>query len=179
MPWYLEALLSIPFGLLLGNFTEWWFHRFVLHGWGKKPGKLWSFHFHEHHRNARKHNFYDPCYRRFPLGWHAQGKEAWALLITSLLVSPLVFFVPWLTVTLWYCALNYYLSHKKSHDHPDWARQHLAWHYDHHMGPNPHANWCVTKPWFDWVFGTREYYIGSEREQQDQAKRQRNTAATA
>jgi len=46
MPWYLEALLSIPLGLLLGNFTEWWFHRFVLHGLGKKPGKLWSFHFH-------------------------------------------------------------------------------------------------------------------------------------
>ena len=102
-----------------------------------------------------------------------------ALLITSLLVSPLVFFVPSWTVSLWYCALNYYLSHKKSHVHPDWAREHLAWHYDHHMGPNPHANWCVTKPWFDWVFGTREYYIGSEREQQDQAKRQRNTAATA
>ena len=73
MPWYYEALLSIPAGLLLGNFTEWWFHRFVLHGLGRTRGTFWSFHFHEHHRNSRQHAFYDPCYRRFPLGWHAQG----------------------------------------------------------------------------------------------------------
>src|SRR5690606_224602 len=70
MPWYIEALLSIPAGLLLGNFVEWFFHKYVLHGLGKTRGTFWSFHFHEHHRNARRHDFYDPCYRRFPLGWH-------------------------------------------------------------------------------------------------------------
>ncbi len=176
MPWYYEALLSIPAGLLLGNFTEWWFHRFVLHGLGRTRGTFWSFHFHEHHRNSRQHAFYDPCYRRFPLGWHAQGKEAWALIVASLLISPLFSIAPWLTATLWYCALNYYLRHKYCHDHPEWARKHMPWHYDHHMGPNPHSNWCVTKPWFDWVFGTREYYTGTERELQDQRKREARAA---
>ena len=159
MPWYLQALICIPLGLALGNFTEWWFHRWVLHGLGRKPGTFWSFHFHEHHRNARRHNFHDPSYQRPPLALHAQGKEAWALIGASLLVSPLLLWAPWLCLTLWYCALNYYLTHKKSHEQPQWAMQHLPWHYDHHMGPNPHANWCVTKPWSDWLFGTREHFL--------------------
>jgi hypothetical protein len=28
-------------------------------------------------------------------------------------------------------------------------------HYDHHMGSNQDANWCVSYPWFDWILGTR------------------------
>ncbi len=83
-----------------------------------------------------------------------------------MLISPLWLWAPWLCATLWYCALNYYLTHKKPHAYPEWARALLPWHYDQHMGPNPNANWRVTKPWFDWAFGTREYYVDSERERQ-------------
>ena len=163
MPLFLELSLSVLAGLLLGNFTEWWFHRVVLHGLGRRRGSFWSFHFHEHHRNARQHGFHDPCYRQFPLGWHAQGKEAWALIVASLAVLPLAVWAPWLCLTLWYCALNYYLTHKKAHENPDWARRRLPWHYDHHMGANPHANWCVTKPWSDWLLGTREHFLATAR----------------
>ena len=38
------------------------------------------------------------------------------------------------------------------------------------MGPNPHANWCVTRPWFDHLLGTREPYLGTERERQDRQR---------
>lgn len=31
----------------------------------------------------------------------------------------------------------------------------IPWHYDHHMNSNQDANWCVTKPWFDYLMGTR------------------------
>lgn len=170
MPWYLEAPLSLIAGLLLANFIEWFFHKHVLHGLGRVRGRFWSFHFHEHHGNTRRHGFRDPCYERFPLGLHAQGKEAWALLLASLAASPLWLVVPWFTATLWYCAANYYRVHRRSHEDPDWARSHLPWHYDHHMGPNPHANWCVTRPWFDHLLGTREPYLGTERERQDQQR---------
>ena len=54
---------------------------------------------------------------------------------------------------------------------PEWARENLPWHYDHHMGPNQDANWCVTRPWFDDLMGTREPYAGTERESRDLAKR--------
>jgi hypothetical protein len=46
------------------------------------------------------------------------------------------------------------------------------------MGPNQHKNWCVTKPWFDIIMGTRVPYAGTPREAADIAKR-RERAATA
>jgi sterol desaturase/sphingolipid hydroxylase (fatty acid hydroxylase superfamily) len=39
------------------------------------------------------------------------------------------------------------------------------------MGPNQAANWCVTRPWFDHLMGTREPYVGTERERRDQRRR--------
>ena len=44
--------------------------------------------------------------------------------------------------------------HRRAHLQPEWARK-IPWHYDHHMNSNQDANWCVTKPWFDYLMGTR------------------------
>ncbi len=52
-----------------------------------------------------------------------------------------------------------------------WARARLPWHYDHHMGPDQDATWCVTRPWFDVVMGTRNPYVGTPRETRDEARR--------
>jgi sterol desaturase/sphingolipid hydroxylase (fatty acid hydroxylase superfamily) len=54
---------------------------------------------------------------------------------------------------------------------PEWARKVVPWHVDHHLGPDQDKNWCVTKPWFDWVMGTRVPYVGTAREAADLAKR--------
>ena len=89
---------------------------------------------------------------------------------------------PFFVGTLAYSAWNYYRKHKRAHLDPEWARANLPWHYDHHMGPNQHANWCVTRPWFDVLMGTRQPYAGTEREAKDRAKRTRraqNLAARA
>ena len=79
-------------------------------------------------------------------------------------MTPLFPVAPFYVATLWYCAANYYYLHKKAHENPEWAREHLPWHYDHHMGRNADANWCVTKPWFDYVLGTREFMPEAPRE---------------
>jgi len=63
--------------------------------------------------------------------------------------------------------------HKLYHLDPEWAREHLSWHYDHHMGTDQDANWCVTHPWFDELMGTRQPYAGTEREARDVRKRER------
>ncbi len=157
-------MIGIPVGLLTANAVEWVVHKHVLHGWGRKRGTFWSFHFHEHHRLVRQNNYLDPNYERFPLGPHAQGKEAWALIASSAAVAPLFPVAPFFVGTLWYSAANYYRVHKKSHQEVEWGQQRIPWHYDHHMGRNPSANWCVTRPWFDYVMGTREYTEGSPRE---------------
>lgn len=157
-------MIGIPMGLVTANAVEWCMHKYVLHEAGRDKNSFWAFHFHEHHRVVRQHGFKDPNYQRFPLGAHAQGKEAWSLIAASVAVSPLFPVAPFYVATLWYCAANYYHLHKKAHQDPEWAREHLPWHYDHHMGRNADANWCVTKPWFDYVLGTREFMPEGPRE---------------
>ena len=59
------------------------------------------------------------------------------------------------TLAALYGAGNYYYLHRRAHLEPEWAKKKLPWHYDHHMNSNQDANWCVTKPWFDYLLGTR------------------------
>ena len=157
-------MIGIPIGLITANASEWVFHQYVQHGFGKKRDSFWGFHWYEHHRIVRKQDYYDPGYERFPIGRHAQGKEVVALVGASLAVTPLLPVAPFFVSTMYYCAYNYYRVHRKSHLDTEWGKEHVPWHYDHHMGPNPNANWCVTKPWFDNLMGTREPYLGTELE---------------
>jgi len=161
-------MIGIPIGLALANAGEWAIHKYVLHGLAKNKDSFWAFHWFEHHRNARKHGHYDPDYFG-PLhrAWNGQSKEAALLVATGVAVAPLFPVAPFFVGALWYSTINYYLKHKRAHKDLDWCREHLPWHYDHHMGPNQHKNWCVTKPWFDHVMGTREPYIGTERDARD------------
>ncbi len=163
-------MIGIPVGLAFANVTEWVIHKYVLHGAGKNKASLWSFHFHEHHKACRRNDFIDDDYHRSILNWNAQGKEAAALVAGGLVILPLVPVAPFFAGTLIYCGVNYYRVHKKSHLDPEWARENVPWHYDHHMGPNQDANWGVTKPWMDNLMGTREVYVGTEREAADLAK---------
>ncbi len=155
-------MIGIPLGLLYANAGEWLIHKYVLHGIGKKKGSFFSFHWGEHHRACRKHDFYDPDYRRTMFGQHAQGKEAFGVAGLMLLHVPLFTVAPWFTATVWYSGANYLLKHRKAHLDPAWAKQHLKHHYDHHMGTNQDANWGVTRPWFDQWLGTRIDYTYDE-----------------
>src|SRR5262252_4671313 len=125
-------MLGIPIALAVSNIAEWLIHKHVLHEQGRVKGSFWSFHWHEHHRNAR-------------------AKEALGLVGMSLAVTPLFPVAPFFVLTSYYASYRYYRIHKKAHQNPEWAREHVPWHYDHHMGPNQDANWCVTNPWFDRV----------------------------
>jgi hypothetical protein len=165
-------MIGIPLALLAANATEWVVHKYVLHGLGKKKSSFWAFHWHEHHAESRKHVMRDPFYaERSVLGWHAQGKEAVAVFGAAAAMTPLLPIAPFFVATSWYAAWNYYRKHKRSHADPEWAREHLTWHYDHHMGPKQDANWCVTRPWFDHLMGTRVPYAYTERERKDRERR--------
>jgi sterol desaturase/sphingolipid hydroxylase (fatty acid hydroxylase superfamily) len=173
-------MIGIALGLAASNATEWLVHKYVLHGLGRSRRSFWAFHWHAHHRNARQHAHLDPDYQR-PLfqSWNGQSREAVALVAATLAVTPLLPVAPLFVGTVAYCAFDYYRKHKRAHLDPDWAREHLPWHYDHHMGPDQHANWCVTRPWFDHVMGTRVPYVGTDRERRDREKRAHRQAAVS
>jgi len=160
-------MIGIPLGLLYANASEWAIHKYLLHGLGRSKESFWAFHWHDHHKNVRREGHRDPHYERPVFGWHAQGKEAATLAMVTAAHLPLAPIAPFFVGTVVYSAVNYYRKHKRSHLDPEWARQNLPWHYDHHMGPNQDANWCVTRPWFDHLMGTREPYVGTARETRD------------
>jgi len=164
-------MIGIPVGLFVANASEWMIHKYLLHGRGKNKRSYWAFHYHEHHKDARKHDFKDAAYERPLWGWNAQSKEALGLIGAAALQVPLFPIAPFYVGAVLYSTLNYYRVHKKSHLDPAWAREHLPWHYDHHMGPDQDCNWCVTRPWFDLLMGTRVPYVGTEREARDRANR--------
>lgn len=172
-------MLGIPLALVTANGIEWVVHKHVLHGLGRNKASFWSFHWHEHHREARQNDHVDRFYERSVFGWHAQTKEAVALVGAGLAFLPLAPVAPVFVATLWGYGIFYHQVHKRSHTDPDWARRWVPWHYDHHMGPNQDANWGVVLPWWDHVLGTREVYYGTEREERDRARRQERLAAKA
>lgn len=156
-------MIGIPLALAYTNISEWLIHKYWLHGLGQNKKSFWSFHWHEHHREARKADMFDPQYTRSVFTWSPQGKEVLALVGAAVAVAPMFPVAPFFTATVWYRTLRYYQIHKKAHLDPQWAKEHLPWHYDHHMGKDQNANWCVTHPWFDHVMGTRKQYSYDEK----------------
>lgn len=156
-------MIGFPLALVYANAAEWLIHKHVLHGLGKKKSSFWNFHWGEHHGNCRKHAMGDPDYERSPLSWNAQGKEMAAVVGLMAAHAPLAGVAPWFTAGVWYSGLNYLYKHRRSHLDPAWAKQHLRHHYDHHMGRQQDANWGVTRPWADWLMGTRVHYAYDEK----------------
>jgi hypothetical protein len=149
-------MIGIPIGLAAANAGEWLIHKHWLHGLGRNKKSFWAFHWHEHHREAHRNAMIDPFYERSVLSWSPQGKEALALVLGAMALAPVFPVAPFFTGTVWFSMARYYRLHKRSHQDPAWAKEHLPWHVDHHLGRDQNANWCVTHPWFDYVMQTRK-----------------------
>ncbi len=172
-------MIGIPLGIVYANAFEWVIHKYLLHGLGRNKASHWSFHWHEHHKKARKEDMIDDQYTGKNVfiailrgDQTAKTKEAKGLIGASLLHLPLLPVAPFFTVTVWACAANYYRVHRRAHLDPVWAEQHLPWHVDHHMGKNQDANWCVTWPLTDWIMGTREKFVGTDAWREAKARKE-------
>jgi sterol desaturase/sphingolipid hydroxylase (fatty acid hydroxylase superfamily) len=173
-------MIGIPLGLLYANAGEWMIHKYVLHGpKAKRPDGFWSFHWLEHHRNVRLFDYRDPAYERPLTDWNPQTKEIAMLAAAAAVHAPLFGVAPFFTATVWYSIANYYYVHKRSHLDPEWGKKTIPWHYDHHMAPDQDKNWCVTRPWFDILMGTRLHHAGTERDLKETEIRKKKAARKA
>ncbi|MGE5184106.1 MAG: hypothetical protein ACM31C_18680 [Acidobacteriota bacterium] len=84
---------------------------------------------------------------------------------------------PFYTLTTWYLLAKYRRDHRRCHIDPEWGREHLPWHYDHHMGPDQHQNWGVTFQWYDKLRGTRVRFVGTDKERADHPRNRERAAA--
>ena len=172
-------MLGIPLGVAYSHVVEWGLHRYLLHGRGKSRDSFFAFHFHDHHAESRRQEFRDDMYEGSPWKWNAAGKELFALTGLGLAHVPLLPVAPFFTLTIFCCARRYYVLHRKAHLDPEWARDTLPWHFDHHMGPDQDKNYGVTTDWVDRLMGTRAPYLGTDREIRDTARRRTRAQATA
>ncbi len=158
----LSVVVQIILAFLYANLVEFLWHKHVFHGLGKKKNSKFSSHWREHHRDVRKSGGYDLAYEK-PIGTTGgPTKEALELTAAALLHTPLFFYFPVFASTLIVHAIAYFLIHRKSHLDIEWAKKWVPWHYDHHMGKNQDANWCVTLPVWDHILGTRLYFLHTE-----------------
>jgi len=142
------AFFSILLAIIYANFLEWFVHKYVLHGIGKRKGSYWSDHYSVHHLNYHLHAGKDPDYTDYKLTSEIIGLAGMSVLhIPVCLLSPAAY------VTLVIYAIFYYFVHRYSHVNPTWGKKWIPWHIEHHRGKE--MNWCVLFPLADHVMRTR------------------------
>ncbi len=158
-------MLGIPVAFAVFGYGEWAIHKHVLHGLGRDRASRFSFHYHDHHQAVRRNGGYDPAYEGPVWSTPTQAREAIGLAAIALVHVPLFPIAPFYTATVWYCLYRYRRDHRHAHLDPAWARDHLSWHYDHHMGDQD-MNFGVAWSWFDILAKTREIFVGTDKERQ-------------
>ena len=133
-------------GFLYANFLDWGVH-ILLH----KPKGRSRFKFHwKHHAKARRSNNLDKDYSE-----KVFHNETWLTLFGILLHTPLLFCSPWFAATAILYAFAYMFLHRMTHTYVEFFKKWMPWHYEHHMGKNQNANWCVVCPLMDYIMRTR------------------------
>ena len=148
-------MLGFPLGLLAANGFEWYAHKVWLHEFPMKHRNSPFFTHIAHHKRARLNGFHDEGYRESMFKNAEMYNEKSALIALAVVTTPLLPVAPFFTAGLYYGIWNYWKVHAKSHLDPEYAKKRIPWHFDHHMTSNQNANWCITKPWFDYIMGTR------------------------
>lgn len=150
-------MLGFPVALFVANGFEWYAHKVWLHEYPAKHRNSPFFTHIRHHKRSRLNGFADEGYRESMWKNQEMFNEKTALIGLAAASTVTLPVAPFFTLGLWYSAWNYWSVHSKCHLDPDYARNRIPWHYDHHMNANQDANWCVTRPWFDYIMGTRVF----------------------
>jgi hypothetical protein len=153
-------MIGFPIALIFANGFEWYAHKYILHG-TPRPGqpryspipKSMKSHW-QHHKIVRTTDYRDDGYAEGLSNWRTRD-EITSLLKLTAITSLAMPVAPFFTLGTYYAAARYFYVHRRSHLEPEWGKKAIPWHYDHHMNTNQDANWCVTRPWFDYIMGTR------------------------
>lgn len=148
-------MLGFPVGIFVANGLEWYFHKVWLHEFPSQYRNSPFFTHIAHHKRARLNGFHDEGYAESMLKNAEIYNEKTALIGLAGAATIFLPVAPFFTAGLYYGLWNYWRVHTKSHLDPEYAKKRIPWHYDHHMTSNQNANWYVTRPWFDYIMGTR------------------------
>ena len=148
-------MIGFPVGLLAANAFEWYAHKVMLHEYPSRHRNSPFFTHIRHHKRSRLNGFHDEGYNNSMWRDQEMFNEKVALIGLAGASTVLLPVAPFFVAGVYYGAWNYWSVHKRCHLDPEFARSRIPWHYDHHMNASQDANWCVTRPWFDYIMGTR------------------------
>ena len=139
-------LLMFIFGLIYANFVEWFIHKFLFHGLGKKKNSIFAFHLREHHKNVLRNNYYDIKFSKIELP---------GILLLLLLHVPVMYISAYFYIALAIYGLLFIVIHNIVHKYPAFGKRYFIWHWNHHMS-DQNKSWGVVCPIFDIAAGTLE-----------------------
>ena len=148
-------MIGFPVAIVFSNAFEWYAHKYWLHEYARQNRFSPFFSHMRHHKAVRLNEFHDERYERTFMTDQDVYIEKTQLLLLCAVTTVVAPVAPFFTLGTYYGAWNYYRQHQRAHNEPEWGKANLPWHYDHHMNANQDANWCVTRPWFDYIMGTR------------------------
>ena len=166
----LSIVLQLTLAFIWANLVEWIWHKYIFHGYGKKKTSSFSGHWREHHKEVRKSGGLDLSYKNKLWTNKDPTTEVVHLVIGSLLHLPFAYFSPIFVLGVCLHSCLYYYIHRKSHLDIGWAKRWAPWHYDHHMGKNQDANWCVTPPLWDYILRTRVHFLKNQKNAEKRKK---------
>jgi len=149
-------IISVILAYLYASFLEWWVHKYILHGLGKKKNNWFDFHWYSHHQKCRKCGNKDNSYLKNKPFHHSVKKELIGLATLLALHFPLFYVSLPFYFTLVICAGRYFYMHRKSHVNVAWGLKTMPWHWKHHMGRNQDANWGITTNLWDKILKTNK-----------------------
>ena len=141
------ALFVFSLGILYANILEWFVHKHLFHGLGKKKGSMFAFHLRDHHIESRNNDFLD---------LRVTKRETFGILGLLVVHLPIYFHLS----SIFYVGLVVYgvlflVLHKLMHTSPASAQKYFWWHWNHHMR-NQNKSWGVVLPLTDLIVGSLE-----------------------
>ena len=133
-------------GIIYANVVEYFVHRYLFHGRGKKRTSVFAFHLRDHHLTAKRNGFIDR---------KTSQVEAIGLPFLLATHAPVYFVSPALFFGLVVYAAAFGILHSYQHHHPAFTKKYFPWHWDHHM-KNQNKSWGVVLPLTDYITGTLE-----------------------
>ena len=135
-------------GFVFANVIEWFVHKYLFHGWGKKKNSIFAFHLREHHKNCLHNHNKDGKYT---------FREFVGIVFLLFITFPLFFVsAPFYYGMVLYGAL-FLIVHNFVHKQVKWGRILFPWHWEHHM-KYPHHNMNVVIPITDHILKTRKKF---------------------
>ena len=138
--------MSFLLGLIYASFVEWFVHKYLFHGLGKKKNSIFAYHIRQHHKTCCQNENRDEKISK---------RETFGVLFLLVLNAPVYFLSPMFFYAVSLYGIAFIVVHNIVHKNVALGKKLFPWHWDHHMRFQNH-NMNVVLPIADYILKTRK-----------------------